>query len=84
MYFVRSIKQFLTRLIHTPLLLQCVCVAIPFILDVRLVDVPAGVTQEEVTQDSTSFCGTCLDFYRQRDSAAPFPRRPQCRILCAH
>ena len=23
------------------------CVAIPFILDVRLVDVPAGVTQEE-------------------------------------
>ena len=26
---------------------MCVCVAIPFILDVRLVDVPAGVTQEE-------------------------------------
>ena len=25
----------------------CVCVFIPFILDVRLVDVPAGVTQEE-------------------------------------
>ena len=25
----------------------CVCVAIPFILGVRLVDVPAGVTQEE-------------------------------------
>ena len=25
-----------------------VCVVIPFILDVRLVDVPAGVTQEEV------------------------------------
>ena len=25
----------------------CVCVAIPFILDVRLVDAPAGVTQEE-------------------------------------
>ena len=24
----------------------CVCVAIPFILGVRLVDVPAGVTQE--------------------------------------
>ena len=24
-----------------------VCVVIPFILDVRLVDVPAGVTQEE-------------------------------------
>ena len=25
----------------------CVCVGIPFILDVKLVDVPAGVTQEE-------------------------------------
>ena len=25
----------------------CVCVAIPFILDVRLMDVPAEVTQEE-------------------------------------
>ena len=26
---------------------MCVCVSIPFMLDVRLVDVPAGVTQEE-------------------------------------
>ena len=26
---------------------MCVCVVIRFILDVRLVDVPAGVTQEE-------------------------------------
>ena len=25
----------------------CVCVGIPFILDVRLVDVPGGVTQEK-------------------------------------
>ena len=25
----------------------CVCLVIPFILDVRLVDVPAGLTQEE-------------------------------------
>ena len=25
----------------------CVCVVMPFILDVRFVDVPAGVTQEE-------------------------------------
>ena len=25
----------------------CVCLVIPFILDVRLVDAPAGVTQEE-------------------------------------
>ena len=26
---------------------MCVCAAIPYILDVRLVDAPAGVTQEE-------------------------------------
>ena len=26
---------------------KCVCIVIPFILDVRLVDAPAGVTQEE-------------------------------------
>ena len=26
---------------------MCVCVVIPFILDVRLVDASAGVTQEE-------------------------------------
>ena len=26
---------------------MCVCVVIPFILDVRFVDVPAGVAQEE-------------------------------------
>ena len=25
----------------------CVCVVIPFVLDFRFVDVPAGVTQEE-------------------------------------
>ena len=29
------------------LVLVCVCIIIPFILDVSLVDVPAGVTQEE-------------------------------------
>ena len=26
---------------------MCVCVVIPFIMDVRLMDVPAGVTQEK-------------------------------------
>ena len=30
----------------------CLCVVIPFILDARFVDVPAGVTQEE---DHTGF-----------------------------
>ena len=35
--------------------LCCVCVDIPFILDVRLVDAPA-----EVTQDLTTFLLRCL------------------------
>ena len=42
-----------------------VCVVIPFILDVMLVvDVPAGVTQEEGHRIShpPSFCGACLNF----------------------
>ena len=36
-----------TTLVRNVCVLVCVCVIIPFILDVRLVDVPAGVTQEE-------------------------------------
>ena len=51
----------------------CVCVAIPFILDLRLVDTPpAEVTQNrgKVTQDSSIFllpvCGDCLNFIARR------------------
>ena len=29
------------------MILVCVCVVIPFVLDIRVVDAPAGVTQEE-------------------------------------
>ena len=41
-------------------------------------DVPAGVTQEEGHRifNPPSFCGACLDFCREKDSAIPFPRRP--------
>ena len=54
------------------------CDVIPFILDVTFVDVPAGVTQEEGHTGffPTSFCGACLHFSREKDSAVPFPRRP--------
>ena len=38
-------KRLLTAL--TPNLCVCVCVAIPFVLNVWLVDIPAGATQEE-------------------------------------
>ena len=33
---------------HCQWYLLCVCVVIPFILDIRFVDVPDGITQEEV------------------------------------
>ena len=56
---------------------ECVCVLLcvffPFILDVKLVDVPAGVTQEE---DHTGFpihlpsAVLALIFPREKDSAA--------------
>ena len=29
-----------------------------------------------------SFCGACLNYSREKDSAVPFPRRPSSRILC--
>ena len=54
------------------------CVVIPFILDVRFVDVPAGVTQEEGHTGvfpPPSFCGACLNVSREKDSAVPLPRR---------
>ena len=44
-----------------------------------LVDVPPGVSQEEGSDRIShppSFCGVCLDFSREKDSAIPFPRRP--------
>ena len=50
-------------------------------------DVPAGVTQEEGHTGvfhPPSFCGACLNFSREKDSAVPFPRRPCSRILCTN
>ena len=31
-----------------------------------------------------SFCGACLNFSREKDSAVPFPRRPWRRVLCTN
>ena len=57
----------------------CVCIFFPFILDVRLV----GRTNRGHTGGRSrriyhppSFCGACLNFSRENDSAVPFPRRP--------
>ena len=52
-------------------------VVIPFILDVRLVDAPAGVTQEQGRTGFLHLLSAVLDFIfsREKDSAVPFPRR---------
>ena len=57
----------------------CVCVFFPSILDIKFVGRTRGVTQEEGHTrifNPPSFCGACLDFCREKDSAIPFPRRP--------
>ena len=56
-----------------------VCVVIPFIiLDVRFVDIPAGVTQEEGLTGFVHLtsAGDYLNFSREKYSAVPFTRRP--------
>ena len=50
---------------------MCVCVVIPFILGVRFVDVPAGVTQEEGHTDFSTFLWCLAFFSREKDSAVP-------------
>ena len=56
----------------------CVCVFFPFILDIKFV----GRTSRGHTGGKShrishppSFCGSCLNFSREKDSAIPFPRR---------
>ena len=59
---------------------KCVCVFFfPSILDIKFV----GRTSRGHTGGRShrifnppSFCGACLDFCREKDSAIPFPRRP--------
>ena len=67
---------------------MCVCcVFFPSILDIKFV----GRTSRGHTGGRShrifnppSFCGACLDFCREKDSAIPFPRRPWSRILCTN
>ena len=64
----------------------CVCVFFPFILDIN------GRTSRGHTGGRShrifhppSFCGACLYFSREKDSAIPFPRRPWSRFfLCTN
>ena len=72
----RSILLEIENIFFLPVV--CVCVVIPFILDVRFVDVPSGSHTGGRSHRTSppSFCGACLNFCREKDSAVPFPRRP--------
>ena len=57
----------------------CVCVFSPFILDIKFVGrTSRGHTggRSHRISHPPSFCGACLNFSREKDSAIPFPRRP--------
>ena len=57
----------------------CVCVFFPFILDIKFVGrTSRGHTggRSHTIFPPPSFCGACLSFSREKDSAIPFPRRP--------
>ena len=59
----------------------------PFILDIKFVGrTSRGYTEERSHRIShpPSFCGACLHFSREKDSAIPFRRRPRSRILCTN
>ena len=60
----------------------CACFVISFILDVRLVEAPAGVIQEEGHTGFLHLPYVVLAFIlSQKDSAIPFPRRPFCTSI---
>ena len=79
-------KSCVTFLLCDPGWCVCVCVFFfLFILDIKFV----GRTRRGHTGGRShrifhppSFCGACLKFSREKDSAVPFPRLPCSRILC--
>ena len=56
-----------------------VCVFFPFILDIKFVGRSSrshtGGRSHRISHPP-SFCGACLNFSREKDSAIPFPRQP--------
>ena len=56
----------------------CVCVFFPSILDMKFVGRTSrghtGGRSHKISHPP--FCGACLNFSREKDSAIPFPRRP--------
>ena len=79
-----NIREKRTVIMYTVL---CVCVFFPFILDIKFVArTSRGHTggRSHRISHPPSFCGACLNFSREKDSAIHFPRRPLSRILCTN
>ena len=57
----------------------CVCVFFPFILDIKFVGCTSrghtGGRSHRISHPP-SFCGACLNFSREKDSAILFPHQP--------
>ena len=65
-------------LLGEPQVQCCVCVFFPFIVDIKFVGrTSRGHTggRSHMISHPPSFCGACLNFSREKDSAIPFPRR---------
>ena len=65
-------------------ILCILCVSFPSILDIKFVGrTSRGHTggRSHRISHPPSFCGACLHFSREKDSAIPFPRRPWSRIF---
>ena len=64
---------------HCSAVRVCVCVFFPFFLDIKFVGRTSrghkGGRSHRISHPP-SFCGACLNFSREKDSAIPFPRRP--------
>ena len=76
---LESFVQQYYRDANSVLLLCVCCVFFPFILDIKFVGrTSRGHTggRSHRISHPPSFCGACLNFSREKDSAVPFPRRP--------
>ena len=62
----------------SPRIIMCVCVCFLPIHSGHQWTYQPGSHRRKVTRDfrPPSFCGACLNFSREKDSAIPFPRRP--------
>ena len=79
LFIARTIQLSFSLVDREVVFCVCVCVFFPSILDIKFV----GRTSRGHTGGSShrishphSFCGACLNFSREKDSAIPFPRRP--------